>query len=475
MTKRGKSSESIWSLRATPSRALRVLVDRDTVADSEILLDLLLRRDGIEVLNYRDDGPPADAEFTPDDFYPPTAIGWVTVGLPTQDGPFAVRSMLTATETTVSESSLLTDSLKYLPLMLENAASTDVEENDILLYAVAEEVGVDILITDRAKLLESPLASGILQVRSSAASIAVVSLYLRGTDDAPAAISPTLTEVVRPASRYYSVIAEEYVPSLTVVADRLQTTMSEAERNLVEAVQRKLGSTLARRDTVWRMALQHPSLAQLDEMSAEVDSLLLFLTSALDAMARFLDLSMSIQSHRSKVGFQREDWRAALTSAIGSGFDLTPDDVHLISAVAGLRNFTHGVGSRTLPIGVGVHKWKKTTSYAMYEYQGSTPGWSDPLDALTALRSTELASPAFDMWRLSSGPEVFITPGPMCDLLVAGTFSLIESVCHGYVHARGIEPTDAQPRGIRIRPDVRKRQIFQFMGLPGFGVTHGIA
>ena len=475
MTSRKTGPDSIWALKAVSPRALTVLVDRDTVLDSEILLDLLLRRDGIEVLNYRDDGPPTDAEFTPDDFHPPTAIGWVTVGQPTQDGPFSARSILTATETAVSESSLLTDSLKYLPLMLENAASMDVEENDILLYAVADELGVDILVTDRADLLGSPLATGRLQVRSSAVSIAVVSLYLRGTEDPPAAVSPTLTEVVRPASHYYSVIAEEYVPSLTIVADRLKTTTTEAEHNLVEAVQRKLGSALARRDAVWRMALQHPSLAQLDEMSAEVDALLLFLTSALDALARFLDSSMSIQSHRSKVGFQREDWRAALTSALGSEFHLTPDEVHLISAVSGLRNFTHGVGSRTLPIDVGVHVWKKTTSYAMYEYQGSTPGWSDPLDALTALRNTGLATPAFDMWPVRGRPEVFITPGPLCDLLVAGTFSLIQSVCDGYVHARGIEPTYTQPTGLRIRPDVRRQQIFQFIGLPGFGGAHSLA
>jgi hypothetical protein len=475
MTSRKTGPDSIWALKAVPPRALTALVDRDSVLDSEILLDLLLRRHGVEVFKYRDEGPPADAEFTPDGFYPPTAVGWVTVGQPSEDGPFAVRSIFTATETTVSESALLTEGLDYLPLMLKNASSTDLEENDILLYAVAEELGVDIMITNRAELLGSPLATGRLQVRSSLAAIAVVSLYLRGTEDTPAALSPTLTEMVRPASHYYTVIAEEYVPSLMIVADRVQTTTTEAERNLVEATQRKLGSALARRDAVWRMALQHPSLAQLDEMSAEVDALLLFLTSALDALARFLDSSMSIQSHRSKVGFQREDWRAALTSALGSGFDLTPDDVHLISAVSGLRNFTHGVGSRTLPIDVVAHTWKKTTSYAMYEYQGSTSGWSDPLDALSALRRTELASPAFDMWRLPSGPEVFITPGPMCDLLVAGTFSLIESVCDAYVHARGISRIDAPPRGPRIRPEVRRQQIFQFMGLPGFGGAHSLA
>jgi hypothetical protein len=79
------------------------------------------------------------------------------------------------------------------------------------------------------------------------------------------------------------------------------------------------------------------------------------------------------------------------------------------------------------------------------------------------------------MWRVRGRPEVFITPGPMSDLLVAGTFSLIQCVCDGYIHARGIEPTDAQPKGLRIRPDVRKQQIFQFMGLPGFGGAHSLA
>ena len=452
-----------------------MLVDRDTVRESDDLLELLLCREGIVVSNYGDAGPPPDVERTPDDFFPPTAIGWVTVGRPSDDGPFVGRSLLTATKTTVSERSLLALSVDHLRLTLEGSASTQVNESDVVLFAVAEELEIDLLITGRPWLLESPLANGPLQVRSPSGAVPAIALYLRGTDDSPAAVSRTLTEFVTPVSHYFFTIVEEYLPSLKVVEEHLGTGGIATERQLIEAVHRKLGSAFARRDMVWRLALQHPTIAQLDEMAAEVDAFLLFLTSALDALARVLDSSLSLNSQRNKIGFQQENWRTNLASKLADGFSFTDIDLNAIGGVSGLRNFTHGTGARTLPVDIGEHRWKKTATYALYEYQGSEPKWQDPLDALNALRNTKFASRFFDMWRLRDSPEVFITPGPMCDLLLATTLSLIESVSQALVQIRGVAQVVKKPDGPRISAHIRKQQIFAFMGVHGFGSVEGLS
>lgn len=349
-----------------PPRDLRVLVDRDTVPDSHVVLELLLKQAGMTVEQYKDDGPPANVTMSPDGFMPPTAIGWVTVG-PAADvnDPLSGRSVRTATDGTVSESSLLEITVGYLRLVLNDMDGHDVSDESAVLFAVARELHVDLLITAREDLLNSALAHGEMQIRTAAGAIPLLALYLRGTEGGVIAISPNLTETVTPASHYFYRVAGEYLPLLDATEERLRTDGAVSEVQLVQALRRKLGFALMRRDTVWRLTLQHPTSAQLEEIAAEVDAFLLFLTSAMDALARLIDEVLDLRTHRTNIGFQKETWRQKVADKGSLAFD--EHHVNVATAITGLRNFTHGTGTRALPIDVGKHDWKKTTTYVLYE------------------------------------------------------------------------------------------------------------
>ena len=466
---RRRNAPSVWSLNQVPPRDLRVLVDRDTVPDSHVVLELLLKEDGITVEQYKDDGPPVTAKMSPDGFMPPTAIGWVTVGPPADvNDPLSSRFVRTATDGAVSESSLLEITVGYLRLVLDDIDGGDVSDESALLFAVARELEVDLLITAREDLLGSPLALGKIQIRTADGAVPVVALYLRGTEGGVIAISPHLTETVTPASHYFFRVADEYLPLLEATEERLRAEGAVSKVQLIQALRRKLGFALMRRDMVWRLMLQHPTSAQLDEIAAEVDSFLLFLTAAMDATARLLDQVLDLDTHRANIGFQRETWRQTTAKKVALAFD--EHHVNVAWAITGLRNFTHGTGTRALPIDVGKHDWKKTTTYVLYERRDTLPdeNWRDPMDAFWALRDSPFRTPAVDVWRLRDSADVFVTPGPMCDVLVGGGLALLDLALSAIASHLGVERA-ADEGGLRIRPHIRTEQIRMFMAIPGFG------
>lgn len=437
--------------------------------DSHVVLELLLKEEGITVEQYKDDGPPDTVTMSPDGFMPPTAIGWVTVGPPADvNDPLSGRFVRTATDATVSESSLLEITVRYLRLVLNDIDGGDVNDESAVLFAVARELEFDLLITAREDLLHSPLAQGKMQIRTAAGAIPVVALYLRGTEGGVIAISPDLTETVTPASHYFYRVVDEYLPLLDATEERLRTDSAVSEVQLVQALRRKLGFSLMRRDMVWRLMLPHPTSAQLEEIAAEVDSFLLFLTAAMDAAARLLDEVLDLKTHRANIGFQRETWRQKVADKSSLTFD--EHHVNVAWAITGLRNFTHGTGTRALPIDVGKHDWKKTTTYVLYERRDTVPdeNWRDPMDAFWALRESPFRTPTVGMWQLRDSTDVFVTPGPMCDVLVGGGFALLDLALGALASHLGVERA-ADQGGLRIRPHIRTEQIRAFKAIPGFG------
>lgn len=438
------------------------------MADLPVVLGLLLKEDGIAVEQYRDDGPPADAAKSPDGFMPPTAIGWVTVGPPADvNNPLSGRFVRTATEETVSESSLREITVGYLRILLDDVGG-GVSDESALLFAVARELGVDLLITARNDLLDSPLAQGTMQLRTPAGAVPVVALYLRGTESGVIAISPNLTETVTPSSHYFYRVADEYLPLLGSVEERFSAGGAVSGVHLVQALRRKLGFALMRRDMVWRLMLQHPTLAQLEEMASEVDSFLLFLTAAMDAAARLLDDVLDLETRRERIGFQTEEWRQKVSSKSAITFDEA--HVNVVSAITGLRNFTHGTGTRALPVDVGKHDWKKTTTYLLYERRNTTTPdkkWRDPVDAFWALRESPFRTPTVGMWQLGESADIFVTPGPMCDVLVGGGLALLGLAVDAVASHLGVERAPDEG-GLRIRPHIRTEQVHAFMAIPGF-------
>jgi hypothetical protein len=439
------------------------------VPDSHVLLELLLKEEGITVEQYKDDGPPDNVAVSPDGFMPPTAIGWVTVGPPADlDDPLSGRIVRTATDGTVSLSSLLEITVGYLRLALDDIDGGEVSDESTVLFAVARELGIDVLITAREDLLNSPLAQGKMPIRTAAGAIPVLALYLRGTEGGVIAISPRVTETATPGPLYFYRVADEYLPLLDATEQRLRTDGAASEAQLIQALRRKLGFALMRRDMVWRLMLQHPTAAQLEEIAAEVDSFLLFLTAAMDAAARLLDKVLDLKTHRAKIGFQRESWRQKVADRSSLTFD--EHHVNVAWAITGLRNFSHGTGTRALPIDVGKRDWKKTTTYVLYERRDTAPDedWRDPMDAFWALRLSPFRTPTVDVWQLRDSADVFVTPGPMCDVLVGGGLALLDLALGALASHLGVERA-ADQGGFGIRPRIRSEQIRAFMAIPGFG------
>lgn len=336
-----------------------------------------------------------------------------------------------------------------------------------MLYSIAQEIDADVLITARASLTTSILRNGVLPVRTPNEAIPLVALYLRSAGDLIEAISPIMTEVSEPASGYFESTVGTYCPSLTSLVDHCVELAQHDRVVLLSAAQRKLGSALARRENVWRMVLQHPTLAQLSELADEFDIALVQLTSALDATARYLDAALDLGTERMKIGFQRPVWRKRVADRLT--FEFTDEQLRATRAVTGLRNFVHAGGKRSIPIDTGAHQWKRTTTYLVHDWEdpASNGGMQDPADALHALASGRFGTPASEIFRTTALPGIFIAPGPALDSLVGATTHVIDSVLGAYAESISLGARTESP-AFRIRPEIRRQQKYRLLGIPGF-------
>lgn len=431
---------------------------------------MLLARERVEVIQFSDNGPPSDSAMLDTDSFGSSALGWVTLGPATDSpgDPFAGRSLSVASGETLNMQTLLDYSVESLGLTTADFPGGSLSPEDRALYSTAQEVSADVLISARTSLAASALGNGVLPIRTPAASVPLVALYLRSAGDLIRAISPRLTEMSQPASTFFQSTVNTYCPSLTLLAQHSAQLTQPDRSALLNGAQRKLASALARRDNVWRLVLQHPTVAELNELADDVDVALVQMTSALDATARYLDAVLGLRTHRTKIGFQRPDWRDRLSDQLG--FHFSDEQVLATRAVTGLRNFVHAGGKRTVPIDTGAHQWKRTTTYLVHDWEDPdlSGGMQDPAEALQALASGIFGTPANDIFRTEAIPGIFIAPGPALDSLSGATMHLLECVLAAYAASIPVVAMPEAP-ALRVRPEIRRHQTLQMMGIPGFG------
>ncbi len=129
-----------------------------------------------------------------------------------------------------------------------------------------------------------------------------------------------------------------------------------------------------------------------------------------------------------------------------------------------------------MPVDVGAHQWKHTTTYLVHEWEGPSENGTpvDPAEALYELASGAFGTPASDISRLRQTDLILIAPGPALDTLTGLTMSLIERVLALRPTLIGLEPTE-ETRGLRIRPEIRREQTLRLLAIPGIAEVEYLA
>lgn len=215
-------------------RDLKVLVDvpvwdmlRESEGHAFLLLRALLQGERISMSLYGDDGPPPDVERCPDDspFGGGEAIGWTVVTM--NDDLMVPYKITTATEESVSGEALFADQVFAARMVLEQEQAMG-DERDALLITVAQEVGADLLITERASLLNARLLQrGNCQVAAPVDALALVALYLRAAGQFIAARGDWWS-FVAPPTQFYQQMAEAHLPTLAEFVRRADGVVSPA-------------------------------------------------------------------------------------------------------------------------------------------------------------------------------------------------------------------------------------------------------
>lgn len=274
------------------ARALKVLVDAPTWArlqQSEDLPDILLRTllqgEQIVMTLYADDGPPDEAERRPIDslFGGGEAIGWTVTTM--TDDQMVPYEITTATDKSATVGALLDGQIFAARTALELERGT-ADERDVLLIAVAQSIGVDLLLTERLPLLNTRLVvSGNCQVAAPADALAVVALYLRAAGEFITVKLDSWSFTATP-TRFYQQLAEAHVPSLAEFVHRAEDRVSAARLLTVLTWARSLFRS---RDRIALLTSEPVTEDVADEISIVFTHALVDIVAFHDVLARIVN------------------------------------------------------------------------------------------------------------------------------------------------------------------------------------------
>gem|GEM_PF-5276403 len=459
---------SAWAERSRPERELRVLVDRDSVDEHpDSLLNLVLRRDDVFSASYLASGPPDDQPMFEADLFlaRPIPLRWVVFEPPTPDSTTPAITVLAACDDHVRTGSLWPGQTEAL-VQAVTERGYSLEPTDAILLQIATALEIDVIVTARTNLLALEPWDDDLEIVAVPDAIAVVSLYQRACSNLYLAIGPGRDDSASPASFYFNRVLDEHIESLAAVDASIDAHGTREEIELFAACRRKLSAALLHRDRVRRLGLLHPTAAEVDELSAEVDMVLLFLTSAFDAVARMIDRRLGLMTPRMKIGFQKADWRNTINTRTGIEFDAITTNV--IEAVTGLRNVIHSTGARAVPVNEGDGFNARTRTHVLYEHAQESGNWTRPLDAVAGLFKSGFFARSLLLRRLHPSQDVLIPAFPLCDTLISGTLQVLDKVFSSLLK------TAEFPAGLVIEerqlfyPHVLRAQTRAFIALPGF-------
>ncbi|MGN6405496.1 hypothetical protein, partial [Sinomonas sp.] len=142
-----------------------------------------------------------------------------------------------------------------------------------------------------------------------------------------------------------------YAPALPNVVARAmqlaQTRRTPVLERLALATRRRLARVLERRDGIWRLINQTQDQDVAEDLLTAVDSLLTFLMSASDALAKVADAVLVTNVSPANIGWQKKDWLKAIAkkdSVLAALFVDSAQPAQAIEVLRLLRNCIHDEG-----------------------------------------------------------------------------------------------------------------------------------
>jgi hypothetical protein len=331
-----------------------LVVTADTVDITGLLLGMLLHEE-LGVYRYADAGPPAGTPSTDSEYYPSASIGWLVATPDEKPDGFRSHGLTYSDGHHVSRRALVGELIEHVSRKIAGTNDAPVTDRaDAILTLAASEIGADILITNRPALLRTrPQGmTGSLTIVSTSEALPLIGLYLRSRGEYIVSKAPEVT-VLYNKGLFWEEAARLHVANSREVLAR--SFMLDVARNTEElgaltyAALRRMARSFERRDSIWRLIDQHQDRDIAEDTLSALDSFLLFLMGAADALARMTHgiLQLEVKGGPASIGWQKKDWLKAvkarapkLAALLGQG----SRESDAIEVLRLLRNTIHAEG-----------------------------------------------------------------------------------------------------------------------------------
>jgi len=341
-------------------RDLVVVVDADTVVGdargitrNDLLLGLATH-EHIDLYRYADGGPPSETPLLEPENWRSAPIGWLLLETADPDS-LASHSVIYSDGHRISETAIFDGLVDRYARSVGKAScgdSADQIERAALILAAANSMGADILVTAREALLSGrpfEITDG-LTVASPSEAIPLLALSIRSRGEYFATKSAQFAATFN-KGLYLQRSLQVFLPKLADVSVRVnqlgQARQIAALGLLAGALQRRLARVLERRDAMWRLINQSQDYDVSEDTLAEIDSLLTFLMSAWDALAKTTNCVLEMDTKPRNVGWQKTDWLKALSTrdpGLSAMFSPPAQPARALEILRLLRNCIHDEG-----------------------------------------------------------------------------------------------------------------------------------
>jgi hypothetical protein len=333
--------------RGSKERKLRIVVDRATVPQEDAL-ELLLglgHHPSIELLSTRAEGF-AHLDIGPIDQHNDKAPAVIRRpdGSRTHTAVWPPHTAEAFTEQYLRDHPDLGDTDEILRVLLLASASRD--------------RGADTLVTASPVLIDPALRGPVARdsnAMPAKAALALVGLYLRTRDDFTLRRLHGFRETVD-LGLFYWVLARELLPnawrSTSAGAQHKQATGDDRVFQLFISAITRLDRTLRSRDRLHHQLKLEQNNNTADEALFSLDTSLVFLVGAFDAVGRAAHLTYGLDPSRLHEVSWRRSWRTRQLAPVAASLVQLMDDGtparDALDLVALLRNTVHGEALRTV-------------------------------------------------------------------------------------------------------------------------------
>lgn len=361
-----------------PTRTFLLVIDRTETSESGSnsraaeLLNKISKHRTLSVLSYGGTSAPASVERVADPFtkrsYP---VDWIEVEK-IDDGPAAMYYANSA-----DSDGEFTTALLRMPFIEEEIGaivsqipgwdgprSAAEVLHGALMKSAAAAVDADLLVSASESVLgvKKPFGAEIATCDFRAACL-LVGLYLR-TVGVYLVFSPNAVDGYElNAGIFYEAAALSICPSVgslkVDLTQRANEQSSSSDGNdpdtlydatLIRSTLSRLARSLAARDAMLRCCMLpagEAAISPADQVSAELDSSMILMAGAFDALAQICDSALGIGASNRVSKWQMQQWRALVVKADSDFAEHLRDDspsVRLIEMMGILRNEIHGLG-----------------------------------------------------------------------------------------------------------------------------------